>query len=327
VRWYKRLNVDFDVYSGESLQSEGMGAAMTVLEEKKMLTKDDKGAQILDLKKFKLNVVVVRKADGATLYITRDIAAAKARQDEYKFDKSIYVVASQQDLHFKQLFKTLELMGYDWANKCEHVSFGMVNGMKTRKGTVVFLDDILNEAKAVMLENMQEDRMGKLAEVENPERTADIIGLSAVVIQDLSAKRIKDYEFDWKRMTSSEGNTGPYLQYAHARLCSMEDKTKDIPLEREFDTTKLAEKEAVELGLAIGRFPLVIKSCTDHHEPATLVNYLFELCGSISVALGVLRVKDQPLELAKPRKLLYWAARTTLANGLRLLSLIPLNRM
>jgi len=144
--------------------------------------------------KFKLNVCVVRKADGATLYITRDIAAAKSRWDEYKFDKSIYVVAAQQDLHFKQLFKTLELMGYDWCNRCEHVNFGMVNGMKTRKGTVVFLEDILNEAKTVMLEIMQQDRMGKLAEVKDPEHTADLIGLSAVVIQDLSAKRIKDYD-------------------------------------------------------------------------------------------------------------------------------------
>jgi arginyl-tRNA synthetase len=129
---YKRLNVEFDVYSGESLMSEGMLGAVKTLQEKNLLVTDEKGGEIVDLKKFKLGVTVVRKQDGATLYITRDIAAAKARADEYKFDKSIYVVAAQQDLHFKQLFKILELMGYEWANKAVHINFGMVNGMKTR---------------------------------------------------------------------------------------------------------------------------------------------------------------------------------------------------
>jgi arginyl-tRNA synthetase len=188
------LNVEFDVYSGESQMSEGMKEAVKLMEEKKLLTTDEKGGEIVDLSKFKLGTAVIKKKDGATLYITRDLAAAKARSEEYKFDKSIYVVAAQQDLHFKQLFKMLEMMGYEWSTKCVHVNFGMVNGMKTRKGQVVFLEEILNEAKAVMLEKMQENKMGKLEEVENPEQTADIVGLSAVVVQDLSAKRIKDYD-------------------------------------------------------------------------------------------------------------------------------------
>lgn len=193
-KMYKRLNVEFDVYSGESQMSEGMKGAVKTMEEKKLLTTDAKGGEIVDLQKFKLGCAVIKKKDGATLYITRDLAAAKARHEEYKFDKSIYVVAAQQDLHFKQLFKMLEMMGYEWSNKCVHVNFGMVNGMKTRKGQVVFLEEILNEAKAVMLDKMEENKMGKLDEVADKEKTADIVGLSAVVIQDLSAKRIRDYD-------------------------------------------------------------------------------------------------------------------------------------
>jgi arginyl-tRNA synthetase len=151
----------------------------------------------------------------------------------------IYVVAAAQDLHFKQVFKILELMGFDWVSKCVHVNFGMVLGMKTREGDVVFLEDILNEAQQIMLQKMQQDVKGKLKEITNPEAVADRIGVSAVVVQDLGAKRIKDYAFDWKRITTFEGHTGPYLQYAHARLCSMEDKTKDIPVTLDIDFTLL----------------------------------------------------------------------------------------
>eukprot|EP01122_Echinamoeba_exundans_P000232 TRINITY_DN10202_c0_g1_i1.p1 TRINITY_DN10202_c0_g1~~TRINITY_DN10202_c0_g1_i1.p1 ORF type:complete len:623 (+),score=184.26 TRINITY_DN10202_c0_g1_i1:119-1870(+) len=326
-KMYKRLNVEFDVYSGESQMSEGMKEAVARMEEKKLLTTDEKGGEIVDLSKFKLGTAVIKKKDGATLYITRDLAAAKARHDEYKFDKSIYVVAAQQDLHFKQLFKMLEMMGYEWSNKCVHVNFGMVNGMKTRKGQVVFLEEILNEAKAVMLEKMQENKMGKLEEVENPELTADIVGLSAVVVQDLSAKRIKDYDFSWDRMTAKEGNTGPYLQYAHARLCSMDDKTASVPVTKDIDTSLLTEKEAYDLVYQIAKYPLVLQTCSQNMEPSTLVTYMFDLCGAISSAHLKLKVKDQEINLAKARKLVFWAARTTLGNALTMLGLVPLTRM
>ena len=329
---YERLNVEFDVYSGESQMSAGMVDAVHRLEEKGLLQTDEKGAQIVDLRKYKANVAVIKKSDGATLYITRDLAAAKARMDEYKFDRCIYVVAAQQDLHFQQLFKMLELMGYEWADpkqaRLEHVNFGMVLGMSTRKGTVVFLEDILNEAREVMLEKMREDKFGKMSEIEDPEKTADIVGLSAVVIQDMSAKRIKDYKFSWDRMTSSEGYTGPFLQYTHARLCSMEDKTTDIPLTSDIDATLLVlDKPAIHLATTISRFPLVLHMCTLFHEPSTLVTYLFDLCAAISSAHSQLRVKGSAEDIAKARKLLFWAGRMVLHNGLKLLGLTPLTRM
>ena len=328
---YERLNVNFDVYSGESQMTEGMLGAVKTLEEKSLLQTDQKGAQIVDLSKFKANVAVIKKSDGATLYITRDLAAAKARYEQYKFDKSIYVVAAQQDLHFQQLFKMLELMGYEWADpkqgRLTHVNFGMVLGMSTRRGTVVFLEDILNEARDVMLEKMKQDKFGKLEEIADPEKTADIVGLSAVVIQDLSARRIKDYQFSWDRMTSSEGSTGPFLQYTHARLCSMEDKTADIPLTDAINGDLLLDKPAVALAIAISRFPLVLHACTQNHEPSTLIAYLFDLSHAISSAHSQLRVKGSPDDIAQARKLLFWAGRMVLHNGLALIGLSPLTRM
>lgn len=330
-RVYERLNVNFDVYSGESQMTAGMGEAVATLEKVGIMERDPKGAMIVDLKKYKANVAVIKKNDGATLYITRDLAAAKSRMDQYNFDKCIYVVAAQQDLHFQQLFKMLELMGYEWADpkqgRLTHINFGMVLGMSTRKGTVVFLEDILAEAQQVMLEKMKEDKFGKMAEIADAEKTADIIGLSAVIIQDLSAKRIKDYTFDWKRMTSAEGSTGPFLQYTHARLCSMEDKTADIALTEDFDGALLNEKVAANLVSVIARFPLVLHACTQNYEPSTLVTYLFDLSHAISSAHSQLRVMGSEEKLAQARKLLFWSGRMVLHNGLQLLGLTPLNRM
>lgn len=200
---YARLNVEFDIYSGESQYMEGMKRALNRLKEKQLLT-ESKGAMIVDLEKYKLTPAIVQKADGATLYITRDIAAAWERYDEFKFDQMIYTVAAAQNLHFQQLFKILDLSGFEWSKKCQHINFGMVNGMSTRRGTVVFLEDILDEAKTVMHEVMQKNER-VYSQIEKPLETADIIGTSAVIIQDFGARRIKDYEFNWDRMTSFQG--------------------------------------------------------------------------------------------------------------------------
>jgi arginyl-tRNA synthetase len=238
-RVYARLNVEFDVYSGESLQGAGMVRAMKDLEEKNLLF-EDRGAKLINLEvrrgrwmkepekvffflpsptfppppfffplsllffqAHKLPKVLVQKSDGATLYITRDIAAATSRYEEYNFDQMIYVVAAQQDLHFQQLFKIQEMLGKPFADKVKHINFGMVKGMSTRRGTVVFLSDILQGAKEAMLDVMKENPE-KFAEIEDPDETAYIVGLSAVVVQDLSAKRIKDYDFSWERVCSFE---------------------------------------------------------------------------------------------------------------------------
>ena len=175
---YARLNVHFDIYSGESQVNEGMKRALVMLREKGLL-QESEGAQIIDLEKEKLGKVVVEKKDGTALYITRDIGAALERHEQYKFDKMYYVVAAPQELHLRQLFKILEKLGFDWSKKCEHISFGLVQGMSTRKGTAVFLDDILEETQERMHEQMRQNEK-KYAQIENPDQVAAQIGLSAV---------------------------------------------------------------------------------------------------------------------------------------------------
>jgi len=171
----------------------------------------------------------------------------------------------------------------------------------------------------------------KFSEIENPELVADIIGLSAVMVQDLAARRIKDYEFDWKRITSFEGDTGPYLQYSHARLCSMERKgleqTIPITVNPLADPSLLVEKEGLELVNVISKYPSEVQKCFQTFEPCSMVKYLMTLSHSISSTLEKLRVVGSSKELAETRLFLYWCARIVLGNGLRLLGLTPLERM
>lgn len=174
-KMYKRLNIEFDEYSGESQVTDYMYRALDILEEK-MLLVDSNGAQVLNLTPFGQGVAVIKKQDGTSLYLTRDLGTAMLRQEKYKFTKSYYIVASQQDLHFKQLFMSLGAMGLgDWVKGCQHISFGMVKGMKTRTGDVVFLEDILDEAKRSMHEVMKKNEE-KYAQIDDPEKTSDIIG-------------------------------------------------------------------------------------------------------------------------------------------------------
>jgi len=323
---FARLNIRFDVISGESqMNQEIADEAMKILREKGLLV-EDAGAQIIPLKEYGLTNAILKKSDDTTLYLTRDLAAAIERYRQFKFDKMFYVVSAQQSLHFQQLFKTLELMGYTWAKDCVHIPFGMVKGMSTRKGTAIFLDDILGEAQQTMLTTMQANA-SKLEELDaDPNSVADIIGVSAVVAQDFSARRIKDYDFEWARMTSFEGHTGPYLEYAHARLCSIERKC-GFEINPAADLSVITEPEASALLLEIARFPEVVKAALESLEPVTILTYLFDLSHAISVAFSALRVKDRERPIAEARLLVYNAARVTLGNGLRLLGLTPLERM
>ena len=185
---YERLNIHFDSYNGEAaVKMEKMEEAFKMLEEKNLMV-EDRGGLLCDLEKYKMGKVVIKKADGTSIYITRDLGGAAQRYEKYNFDKMIYVVAAQQDLHFKQVFKMLELMGHPWADRLEHVNFGLVLGMSTRKGTVKFLDEILAEAKDSMHEQMAKNE-AKYAQVEDPEYTSDVVGQTAVKIQDFGARR------------------------------------------------------------------------------------------------------------------------------------------
>ncbi|KAJ1787193.1 arginyl-tRNA synthetase [Coemansia sp. RSA 2399] len=320
---YARLGIHFDVYSGESQVGEGMARAMTMLEDGGLLT-EDKGAKVLNLEQYKLERAVVQKNDGTTLYLTRDIGAAIERYEKYQFDKIIYVVSSQQDLHLKQLFKTVELLGLPYADRFQHINYGLVKGMSTRKGTVVFLDDMLQESKDNMHRVMRENDK-KYSQVENPEHVADVLGMTAIAVQDMSAKRIKDYDFDWSRILNFEGDTGPYLQYAHARLCSLERNCGPVNLDA--DVALLTEESAREIVTLVSRYPDTLATAMQTLEPCTVVQYVLKLSHAVSAAWETMLVRNQPKELADARLLMYSSARIVISNALSLLGMEPVKRM
>ena len=346
---YARLNIHFDYYSGESqVEKERMEAAAKRLKETGV-SEDSQGAVVVDLTKDpktkKLGKALVQKKDGSSLYLTRDIGEAVKRYELYHFDKMIYVVASQQDLHLAQLYKILELMGHeDISSRCQHINFGMVMGMSTRKGTVKFLDDILRDVGEKMHEVMQKNEV-KYKQVDDPVQTADTLGITAVMVQDMTGKRyvphtelffpkaneftnrINNYDFSLERMTSFEGDTGPYLQYAHARLCSI---TRKAELSREdlesADLSLLTEAHAANLVRALSSWPDVLQNTFKTLEPITVLSYLFKMTHMLSSSYDVLKVVGSEAEVKKARMALYEAARQVLNNGMRLLGLNPVER-
>ncbi|KAL4933298.1 arginine--tRNA ligase [Aspergillus undulatus] len=327
---YARLNIDFDVYSGESqIKQESMTTANEQL-EKSGVSEQSEGAVIVDFTKHgakKLGKAIIVRKDGTPLYLTRDIGAILEREEEYHFDKMIYVVASQQDLHLAQLFKITELMGYkDLASRCQHINFGMVRGMSTRKGTVKFLDDILRDVADKMHEVMKKNTE-KYEQIENPEETADILGITSVMVQDMSGKRINGYDFNLDAMTSFEGDTGPYLQYAHARLCSIVRKAQ-IPVEElpAANLDLLTEPHATDLVRLLSQWPDVVMNTTKTLEPTTIITYLFRMTHALSSSYDVLKVVGSEPEVKKARLALYESARQVLHNGMRILGLSPVNR-
>ncbi|KAK0386500.1 hypothetical protein NLU13_6335 [Sarocladium strictum] len=332
---YARLNVYFDSYSGESGVSEEAMAKTAKLMEEKKISKEDNGSVLVDFQELvpgkegkRLGKTVVRKRDGTALYLTRDISELLNRAETHNFDKLYYVVASQQELHLRQLFKIIELLDCkEIAKKCQHISFGMVLGMSTRKGTVKFLDDILNDASEHM-HNVMRKNEDKYAQVANPEATADTLGISAVMVQDMRGKIINNYNFDMEAMTSFEGDTGPYLQYAHARLCSIKRRA-DLSEEAiaSADLSLLTEPHAINVTRMLAQWPDVFQNTLKTLEPTTVLTYLFRLTHIISSSYDQLQVVGSEEEVKKARMALYDAARIVLANGMKLLGLSPLERM
>ncbi|KAG2133453.1 hypothetical protein BD769DRAFT_1638918 [Suillus cothurnatus] len=333
---YERLNVSFNVYTGESeVGKEWQDRALGRLEEMGLISDAD-GAKLVDLEKWKLGKAVLRKANGTSIYLTRDLGGAIERWEKYHFDKMIYVVASQQDLHLSQFFKMLSLMEFPWADRLEHVNYGLVLGMSTRKGTAVFLDQIIREASSVMHEQMKRNEV-KYNNIEDPEMVAREVGITGIKIQDMAAKRssstrINNYTFNWDRMLSFEGDTGPYLQYAHVRLTSMERKNPELiplPPPSQIDTSSLASSQhARDIAILLGSYPDVVKTALKTHEPSGVVTFAFRLAHAISSAWETLIVKgEEDVEKARARLWLYLCARDVLGAAMRLLSIRPLERM
>ncbi len=281
-RVYDMLGIEFDSYNGESFYSDKMPRFEKELSDKGLLH-ESKGAQVVDLEEYKLGTALIKKSDGSSLYITRDIAAAVYRKENYDFYKNIYVVATQQNLHFQQLFKIIELMGYDWANQCVHVPFGMVRleegTMSTRHGRVVFLEDVLNGA----IEKTREIIEEKNPNIENLEEITSQVGIGAVVFNELSNNRIKDYTFKWDQILNFDGETGPYVQYTHARCASLlrkagEDIVAKAQDPKNVDFALLAKSDsAYELTKLIYAFPGVVEQAGEKYEPSIITRHIIDI--------------------------------------------------
>jgi arginyl-tRNA synthetase len=330
-RTYARLNIDFDDYSGESqVRQETMKKVLDELLAKK-IAEEDQGAILIDFAKHgakKLNKAIIIRKDGTPLYLTRDLAAILERYEKYHFDKMLYIIADQQNEHVAQLFKTTEISGHkDVAEKCEHISFGMVKGMSTRRGTVKFLDDVIASVRDVMLDVMRKNEK-KYEQLEEPEAVADILAITAIMVQDLTGKVRNGYEFNLDQMTAFEGDTGPYLQYAHARLCSIERKAgADLSTLDTADLSLLSETHAINLVRSLAQWPDVVLNTLKTREPATILTYLFKMAHALSSSYDHLQVVGSEPELQKARLALYEAARQVLWNGMTLLGLTPVERM
>ena len=281
-RVYDMLGIEFDSYNGESFYSDKMPRFEKELSDKGLL-QESNGAQVVDLEEYKLGTALIKKSDGSSLYITRDIAAAVYRKENYDFYKNIYVVATQQNLHFQQLFKIIELMGYDWANQCVHVPFGMVRleegTMSTRHGRVVFLEDVLNGA----IEKTREIIEEKNPNIENLEEITSQVGIGAVVFNELSNNRIKDYTFKWDQILNFDGETGPYVQYTHARCASLlrkagEDIVAKAQDPKNVDFALLSKSDsAYELTKLIYAFPGVVEQAGEKYEPSIITRHIIDI--------------------------------------------------
>ncbi len=273
---YDILGIRFDSFNGESFYSDKMPRVLQQLEEKNLIV-ESQGAKIIDLEEFGMPAALVEKKDGSTLYITRDLAAAIYRKEHYDFFKNVYVVGTPQELHFRQLKKILELMGHDWAKDCIHVQFGTVSledgSMSTRQGRVIFLEEVLKKAIDKTKEIIEE-KNPNLEEVDNVARQ---VGVGAIIFQELSNSRIKDYQFSWERTLSFEGETGPYVQYAHARCCSLIKKSSIKPSE-ELDYSILASNaDAMEVVRVLTTFDEVIMRAYNRNEPHHIARFSLDL--------------------------------------------------
>lgn len=329
-RVYGMLGIEFDSYAGESFYSDKMPRFVKELEEKGLL-EEDEGAQIVRLDEYDLPVALITKSDGSTLYITRDIAAAVYRKETYDFYKNIYVVASQQNLHFQQWIQILEMMGYEWARDCVHVPFGLVSmeegTMSTREGRVIFLEDVLNRAVDQTREIIKE----KNVNTDSIEETAAAVGIGAVIFNELSNYRIKDYVFSWEHVLNFEGETGPYVQYTHARACSILRNAGDAVIAKatagDFDPSYITGDSAHALEMLLYNFPQVVEEAGEKYEPSIVTRHIVDIAQAYNRFYHDEHILTDNEDEKTAKVALVLAAKDTIANGLKLLGMKAPERM
>ncbi len=319
---YKLLNVSFDSYAGESFYNDKMQPIVDELRDKNLLQESD-GASIVNLDDYDMPPCLILKKDGSSLYATRDIAAAVYRKNTYNFDKNLYVVAYQQNLHFKQFFKVLELMGNEWAKDCIHVAYGMVSletgSMSTRAGNVILLEDVI--AKTI-------EKAYKVIEEKNPnlkdkERTARAVGTGAVIFGALCNNKIKDIVFSYDRVLSFEGETCPYVQYTVARCNSVLNKCGEP---KEYKLPSINQDEYAVLN-ELGRFKEIVKSSAEKYEPSYVTRYALDLASAFNKFYFTCKIQGEEENVKNFRLAICKSVKIVLTNALELLGIETVEEM
>lgn len=324
-RVYKLLDIEFDNYKGESYSSKYIPEILEELKEKNLLVESD-GAQIIDLSAYDMPPSIVIKSNGSSAYITRDIATAIVRKKEYNFDENLYVVATQQNLHFKQLWKILELMGYDLYKGCKHIPFGMVSlkdqTLSTRKGQVVFLEDVLNKA----IDKTREIMVNREDTVDNIDEVSRIVGIGAVKFQELYNNRIKDYVFDWNEVLNFDGETGPYVQYTYARAKSVLRKA-GIEEIKPLDIEKITSDEEFILVKKLAEFEDVVVRAKEKYEPSLITRHLTEIAKSFNKFYNSSKIMVEDEKLKEERLALAYVTSIVIKIALGLLGISTVEKM
>ena len=314
-RIYELLGVEFDSLNGEAFYNDKMDEGIKILEEKGLL-EESKGASIVNLDDVNLPPAMIKKSDGATLYITRDIATAMYRARTYNFVKSIYVVGQEQSNHFRQLKAVLKKMGFDWSDDMTHVDFGLVTKnrqkLSTRKGNIILLEPTLQEAISRAKSQIED----KNPELENKEAVAHAVGVGAVKFYDLKTDRRNGYDFDLEAMVSFEGETGPYIQYAYARIQSILRKADFTP-DANADY-RLNDAESWEIIKLLQDFGRVVKRAADNYEPSLIAKYAISLAQAFNKYYAHTRILDESPE-RDSRLALSYSTAVVLKEALRLL--------
>ncbi len=318
---YDRLNVKFDSWNGESFYMDKMDGPLQMLRDKGLIT-ESQGAQVVDLKDYDMPPFLLIKSDGSSLYATRDLAAAVWRKNEYDFDKCLYVVAYQQNLHFKQLFKVLELANLPWAKDMIHVAYGMVSledgAMSTRKGNVVLLRDVINKAVSKSFETI----ISKNPNLENKEKVAEQVGVGAVLFSALENSKIKDITFTFDRVLNFDGETAPYIQYTTARCNSILEKAGMSRLAKIApDMRALDNAETLTLCKLLASFPQAVKDAADKYEPSIISGLLIDIAQAFNRFYIAHRVLGDNLSEQNARLSVVEATGITLKKGLALLGI------
>ncbi|MHC5229657.1 arginine--tRNA ligase [Enterococcus sp. LJL99] len=320
---YSMLEVSFDSYNGEAFYNDKMDEIVTMLEEKHLLQEND-GAEIVDLSAYDLNPALIKKSDGATLYITRDLAAALYRKRTYNFAKALYVVGNEQSNHFKQLKAVLKEMGFDWSDDMTHVPFGLITQggkkLSTRKGKIVLLEEVLNEAVQLASNQITE----KNPDLADRETVAKQVGIGAVIFHDLKNDRLNNFDFVLEEVVRFEGETGPYVQYTHARAMSILRKADFVP-----DKTKayaLNDKDSWEVIKLIQKFPETVVQAAEKYEPSVIAKHAIQLAQAFNKYYAHVKILLDD-EQKEARLALVYSVATNLKEDLRLLGLHAPNEM